>query len=138
MKNWILPSQVVVFRVTRKTGKKRNRIRFWRFSGYPKPVKNRNLFFRFTRNRKKIETFFSGLPEPGKKPKPFFQGNPNPVKNRNAYDPVLTQFFSNFDHFLTIFWRFLPQKSGKKRNLFSRLTLTGKKPKPFFLVNLNR
>ena len=77
--------QVVVFRVTRKTGKKPKP---GPFLGFFRITQNRNRIqnsFRITRIRKKTETLFSGLPKSGKKPEYFFSDYPNPKKNRNTF-----------------------------------------------------
>ena len=123
-------SWLVVFRVTRKTGKKPVP---GSFLGFFRITRNRNRIqnsFRITRIRKKTETLFSGLPKSGKKPEYFFSDYPNPKKNRNTFfritrirkkpetigsgltesekKPKLlwTSFDLKFFWILTIFWPF--------------------------------
>ena len=74
---------LVVFRVTRKTGKK---TKPGPFLGFFRITQNRNRIqnsFRITQIRKKNGILFFGLPESEKKPEYFFSDYPNPEKNRN-------------------------------------------------------
>ena len=76
---------LVVFRVTRKTGKKPvpgSLLGFFRITQNRNRIQNS---FRITRIRKKTETLFSGLPKSGKKTEYFFSDYPNPKKNRNTF-----------------------------------------------------